>query len=231
MGMQIMRTTAAVRTIDDRTSGYEALLPRIGYYLAVTAAEREEIYRLRYRAYVAEGAYPPNETGIISDHLDQAPNVHVVGVRVDGELAAAIRLCVISSAHPDSSAAAIFPEVVGPMLAAGKVLVDPNRFVADPDRAEKDPRLPFVVARLGFMAVQHFRADVGLATPRAEHCAFYRRLFGLEMLAEPRLGWGLKKPIALMGASYEATLAHVRRRYPFVEASAAELAALFGGLG
>ena len=217
---------AVRRTADAEPSGFADLMGRTSYYVA-TPAEREEIYRLRYRAYVGEGAYPPSESGLITDHLDAAPHARVVGVRVDGDLVASLRLVVISAAHPESSATAIFPEVIRPLLDAGKVLVDPNRFVADPE-VRRDPRRPFVVARLGFMAVQHFGADIGLATPRAEHCAFYRRLFACEMLAEPRLGWGLKKPVGLMAAPYETTLAHVRRRYPFVEATDAELEDLFG---
>ena len=53
------------------------------------------------------------------------------------------------------------------------------------------PELPYVTLRLAYMACEYFNADLGLAIVRAEHQAFYRRVFLHETIAEPRLFPGL----------------------------------------
>ena len=74
-----------------------------------------------------------------------------------------------------------------PRLDQGEVIIDPARFVADPDKARRFPELPYVTLRLAYMACDYFNADLGLAIVRAEHQAFYRRVFLHETIAEPRL--------------------------------------------
>ena len=46
-----------------------ALLERIEYRLAETAEDRDAIYRLRYRAYLKEGAVSPNPQRIVTTRL------------------------------------------------------------------------------------------------------------------------------------------------------------------
>ena len=40
--------------------------------------------------------------------------------------------------------------------------------------------------RLAYVACKHFRADIGTATVRKEHQAFYRRVFLHKTLCPPR---------------------------------------------
>ena len=63
----------------------------------------------------------------------------------------------------------------------------PTRFVADPDQVKRFPELPYLTLRLAYMACEYFNADLGLAIVRAEHQAFYRRVFLHETIAEPRM--------------------------------------------
>ena len=71
----------------------------------------------------------------------------------------------------------VFGDLLQPELDRGKVIVDPTRFVADPDKAKRFPELPYVTLRLAYVACAYFNADLGLAIVRAEHQAFYRRVF------------------------------------------------------
>ena len=95
-----------------------------------------------------------------------------------------------------------FGEILHPRLDRGEVIIDPARFVADPDKAKRFPELPYVTVRLAYMACEYFNADLGLAIVRAEHQAFYRRVFLHETIAEPRLFPGLLKPVGLMAANF-----------------------------
>ena len=82
---------------------------------------------------------------------------------------------------------------------ACEIIIDPARFVADPDKAKRFPELPYVTLRLAYMACEYFKADLGLAIVRPEHQAFYRRVFLHETIAEPRLFPGLIKPVESEG--------------------------------
>lgn len=121
----------------------------------------------------------------------------------------------------------VFPDQLNSELDQGKVVIDPTRFVADPMVAGRVPELPYVTLRLAFVACAYFNADVGLATVRAEHQAFYRRLFMHQPVCPPRDYPGLKKPIALMAVDFPAMRDKVFARYPFLRSTLFERRMLF----
>lgn len=206
----------------------EAALARIEYRRATTDQDRELIYRLRYRAYLNEGAIEPNPAEMTFDAFDEAPNNWIFGIYVDGTLASSIRVSVACPKYPLSPSTNVFPDLLGPEVEKGKVIVDPTRFVADPVRQKGFPELPYLTVRLGYVACGHFNADIGLATVRAEHQAFYRRVFLQKTLASPRAFPGLVKPVCLMAADYPVVRERIYQRYPYFRSSEAERLTLFG---
>jgi hypothetical protein len=96
----------------------------------------------------------------------------------------------------------IFGEILHPRIDRGETIIDPSRFVADPDKVGRFPELPYLTLRLVYMACEYFNADIGLAIVRAEHQAFYRRVFLHETIAAPRMLPGLIKPVGLMAADF-----------------------------
>ena len=105
------------------------------------------------------------------------PNAWTFGVYFHGELYSSIRISVLTSEWRMSPSAELFGDILHPELDRGEVIIDPTRFVADPDKAKRFPELPYVTLRLAYMACEYFNADIGLAIVRAEHQAFYRRVF------------------------------------------------------
>ena len=81
--------------------------------------------------------------------------------------------------------------------------------------------------RLGYVGCEHFGADIGLASVRADHAAFYRRVFLQEMMAPARLPPGLIKPVCLMAADYRAVRERIFQRYPYFRTSLFERRMLF----
>jgi N-acyl-L-homoserine lactone synthetase len=203
------------------------LLSRVDYKLAETEADKEVIYRLRYRAYRHEGAVQPNADQKISDQFDDAPNSWILGVYFDGELASSLRISVSSPEHPISPSVNVFPDLLEAEVAQGKVMVDPTRFVGDPVRENRFPELPYMTLRLAYIACEHFNADLGLASVRAEHQAFYRRVFLHRPISPPRVYPGLTKPICLMAVDYPAMREKVFARYPYFRSSQFERRMLF----
>jgi N-acyl-L-homoserine lactone synthetase len=202
-------------------------LENVDYRLAETFEERDEIYRLRYRAYLREGAILPSESGRVSDRYDELPNTFIFGVYVQGELFSSLRVSVLTPEWRESLSSEMFGDLLLPELDRGKVIVDPTRFVADPEKARTFPELPYVTVRLGYVACTHFNADLGLANVRPEHRAFYRKVFLQEPWGEPRLYPGLIKPVGLMAAKYPEIRERVFQRFPYMRSSAFERRMLF----
>src|SRR5258707_11540643 len=198
------------------------LLDQVDYRLAQTPEEKDEIFRLRYRAYLREGAIQPTSDQRVIDQFEDAPNAWTFGVYFHGELYSSIRVSVLTSEWRMSPSVELFGDVLHPELDKGLVFIDSTRFVADPEKARKFPELPYVTVRLGSMAGVHFNADYGLAMVRPEHEAFYRRVFLQESWCEPRLHLGLVKPVGLMAAHLPTVRERVLARYPFLRSSAFE---------
>lgn len=216
---------AAVEASSNFIGHGSELLDQVDYRLAETEAEKEAIYSLRYRAYLHEGAIEPKADRRLADRFDGAPNSWTFGVFVEGRLASSLRISVATPDYPDSPAVEAFPEILKPELARGKIIVDPNRFVAEPTL--KLPHLPYMTLRLAYVACSYFNADLGTATARAEHQAFYRRVFLHESLCPPRPYPTLTKPLGLMAVNFPALREKVFARYPYFRSSYFERRMLF----
>jgi hypothetical protein len=203
------------------------LLDQVDYRLAETEADKDAIYRLRYRAYLNEGAIESNRDRKVTDRFDDLPNSWTFGVYFDGVLASSIRISVASPEHPDTPSVAVFPDLLEPELNEGRIMIDPTRFVADPARAKRFPELPYMTVRLAYAACGFFNADLGLATVRVEHQAFYRRVFMHKPWSPPREYPGLTKPICLMAVDYPAMRDKVFARYPYLRSTHFERRMMF----
>jgi len=202
------------------------LLDHVDYRLAETEEEKDAIYRLRYRAYLHEGAIEANRDRKVTDRFDDMPNSWIFGVYFDGILASSLRISVVSPEQPDTPSMSVFPDTLGSELAKGKIMVDPTRFVADPVPANRFLELPYMTLRLAYVACEYFHADLGLASVRAEHQAFYRRVF-LHTISPPRDYPSLTKPICLMAIDFASMRDKVFARYPYLRSSFFERRMLF----
>ncbi len=204
------------------------LLERVEYSRADTQAEKDAIYRLRYDAYMREGAIAANPTQMFHDPFDTASNCWIIGMFIDGELASSIRFHVASAPNDPLPARTVFGDILDTEVAIGQTVVDPTRFVTKLEFSRRFPEMPYLTVRPGWMAGEFFRADWILATIRSEHQAYYRRVFGHTPWCDARDYPTLKKPIAAMGLDYFAQRDRVQDRYPFYRSSEKERRMLFG---
>lgn len=203
------------------------LLNRLDCRRADTAEQREAISRLRYEAYLREGAIAANSSGTFSDAYDETDNAYLFGLYVDGALASSLRIHVGSEKYPYFPSLEVFPDVLRPKLDAGKIIIDATRFVADEKLSRRYPALPYATVRLNWLAASYFESGYSLAAIRPEHQAFYQRIFGLDLICGPRPYPHLGKPICLMAADYRDVADRVHRRYPFFRSTFFERRALF----
>jgi hypothetical protein len=118
--------------------------------------------------------------------------------------------------------------VLAPKLSAGQTIAEFTRLAARLSLASIHPELAYVVMRPAFMAAEHFEADFAVGTPRAEHIAFYRRVFGASIWRPPRDYPGLTAKLACVGPEYRCAREFIELRYPFFRSDSAEREALFG---
>ncbi len=182
---------------------------------------------MRYRAYLQGGLIMPSDSERVSDRYDDAPNAWTFGIYVDGELCSSLRVHVLTSEARMSYATELFGDILNPRLDRGEVFVDPARFVADPEKHQRFPELPYLTVRLAYLACEYFNADSGLALVRTEHQAFYRRVFLQETIAEPRSFPNVLRKVALMACDYRAVRERVVARFPIMRSNTFERRMLF----
>lgn len=204
------------------------LLERVQYRRARTEAEIDAILRLRYDAFLREGTISANSSRRLEDAFDNGDNVYNVGIFIDGELASALRFHILSCPGQKSPALETFGDILKPEMTAGKVIIDPNRFVANYRLARLYPELPYVTLRPTCLASDLFGADLVTMTVRVEHQAFYRRGFFAQPVCPPRPYPMLSKPITLLLVDFVRDRERILQRHPYWASSAAERAALFG---
>jgi hypothetical protein len=204
-----------------------ALFDRVDYRPIETPEAKDQLFLMRYRAYTRGGLIPTSGSERYSDAYDDAPNAWTFGIYVDGELYSSIRLHVLTSDQRMSCTTDLFGDVLHPRLDRGEVFVDPARFVADPEKAQRFPELPYLTVRLAYLACEYFNADTGLALVRPAHQSFYRRVFLNETIAEPRLFPNALAKVALMASDFRAVREHVMTRFPIMRSSAFERRMLF----
>lgn len=204
------------------------LLERLECRPIESETELDAVLRLRYEAYLKEGAVGPSESRRLSDRFDDQPNVVNVGVFHEEKLVSALRVHFLSGVDDESPSMEVFADVLRPHLAAGKRLVDPNRFVLDYETARKFPHLAYVTVRLSVVASAYYAAHLSIATVRVEHQAFYKRAFFATPAAPPRGYPLLTKKICLMLVDYEKDQDRIIERASYFASTRAEQEKLFG---
>jgi len=203
------------------------LLERVDFRRADTPAERDAVFRLRYAAYLREGTIAADPSERFADRLDTASNAFIFGVYIDGELAGSIRLHIGSKMHPELPALGTFADVLAPDTARGSTIVDPTRLAADRAALRRYPELCYVTTRLAVLGSEYFNANLLLATVRAEHQAFYRRVFGHRLVCEPRQHPSFSQPISLMALDYPVARERLLECHPFLHSTVFERRMLF----
>jgi hypothetical protein len=205
------------------------LLERVEHRTAVTTAEKEAVYRLRYEAYLRENFIEPTADERLYDEIyDEASNCWNIGTFIDGELAGVVRVHVATEEGDILPSESVFADVIELRRKEGRVIVDPTRFATGLEFSRRFPEMPYLTVRPGWMSGEYFGADYILATMRVEHQAYYKRVFGYQAWSEPRDYPLVNRRIVCMGIDYPVQRERVEARYPFFRSTAEERERLFG---
>lgn len=203
------------------------LLESIEYRRMETPDQLEDVFRLRYDAYRREQFIEENAEKHCTDPLDKTPNNTIFGVYLHGKLLSSLRIHVLNRTQRESPSNLVFGDKVDPMLDAGKIIIDPSRFVADQAVSRKYRALPYLTLRLAGMATLYYEADHCLSLVRPEHAAFYKKIYRSEKIGEERRFPSINFPVELYCADAKAIRVDVGQRYPFLKATPSELRQVF----
>jgi hypothetical protein len=202
------------------------LLERIEYRRADSPADKAAIYRLRHDAYMRAGTIEPRPSGLFHDPLDECPNVWIIGIYIDGDLASSIRLHISASPSAPLPAMGAFSDIVEPHLRAGRVIIDSTRHVTKTEYALGSPIMPYLTVRATALAQDFFDADYSVVAC-LEHQAFFRRMFGCVPWSQPRKYPILNRPMAFLGYDCRERRPAIYARYPFSQSTEDGRARLF----
>jgi hypothetical protein len=212
-------------TFNDRVSHF---LERVEYRRADTPEEKDAIYRLRHEAYTRDGSVERRPSGLFDDEFDQTPNAWLIGVFIDGDLAASMRLHISASLSVPLPATLVYPDIVNPYLRAGRVMIDGSRMVSKAEYSRRFAEMPYVTMRPTFLAEDYFDADYMTAASRVEYQSFYKRVCAAVAWAEPRAYPNFNPLMAFVGRDCRSTRTRVLERYPFFRSEPEERERLFG---
>jgi hypothetical protein len=222
-----------VAPIADATSRFSdrilRFLEKVEHRVASTPTEKEAVYRLRYQAYLRNGLIEPHADERLHDEqYDDAPNAWITTTFIDGELASTTRVNVAAREGAPLPSFAVYPDVMRPYLREGRVIVESTRTAARLDLAGRFPELPYITLRPTYLAADFFDADFAIATARADHVAFFRRVFGFAPWCEPREYPDFAAKVLCLGMDFHALRDGIEARYPFFRSTVTERDALFG---
>lgn len=201
-------------------------LESIEYRRIENADDLEDIARIRQKAFMLVGLAPEGGSLLI-DELDFKPNAHVLRIYFDQRLVSTIRIHHVTSAQRDSVAVSHFPDIMNPLLDAGRTFIDPVRFAADPEIMREYPALPYLTLRIATMATVFFDVDYCLSVIKPNHRAFYKRVFQSIELTEPRYFERYKSNIELHAADAHELSRTLFDRYPFFRSQPHERRMMF----
>jgi len=204
------------------------MLERVEYRRCDKGEDLENVYRLRYKSYLASGMVSANHERIVTDGLDDLPNSMRFGIHVDGTLVSTLRLHHVTAAERKSPSTTVYGDTLHARLDMGETFIDPSRFAADPDWAAQYPHLPYITLRLASMACIYFTPDYCLSTIRPDHAAFYRRVFAATQAGDLRCYPDLNYKVVLFQAHCRSIKARTLLRYPFFKSTPFEQRMMFG---
>lgn len=168
-------------------------------YRATSAEDLQAVGELRHRCYVEDALIEPLEDGVFLDQYDFVENAQTYLIEYRGKLAASIRLHILDDLRSRSATMDAFPDILEPMISAGRVLLDGARFVVDPDLGSARLAVARQTLRIYAAAAAESTVTYGVAAVQEQQIRFYTRIFGFRQIAGPRAYCRLNAKLALMG--------------------------------
>ena len=200
---------------------------RVTCRLARSYAERDAIFKLRYRSYLRAGLISENSFGRHIEPADHLANAYLMGLYVDRRLVSSLRLQIGCATTPNFSSLELFPHVLEPLLRSNKTVVEMSCVATDGDIARSYVWLPYLILRSWVLAAEHFRADYIAAAMRPQHQIFYKRTLDCELHSEMRQPPHQLATVGLVTLNFATSAERLYEKLPFLRSTPSERQQLF----
>jgi hypothetical protein len=189
--------------------------------------DKRDIYRLRYRAFIADGVITPRDDGLFCDDFDELTSTSTIGAYTNGSCVGTFRLAfgTPDSDGPTMPCQTIFSEVNELHRSGYQSLVEFTRMVVAPEITNTSFRttLYATLVRAGMMIAHAARVDYGLISIHPDKVRFYEMMCGFQSIAQAESYPGINAPAVLLGRDFTALELKRTRQNPFFRISASEI--------
>lgn len=190
----------------------------IAIRVASGATEREAVYRLRAKAYVASGWL--DEADSLHDDFDDDDKTVILAAHSDGRLIGTIRVN-IAGERERLPCDLVFADAMAAVRARHDKIAEFGRIAVSPDLPSRSFRTT-TYGRLITAAVLITRAaevDYALVAVHQRLSFFYQRMVGLRHIADAATYGVINEPTALLGQDFPKLVSRTRARNSFFHVS------------
>jgi len=198
-------------------------------------SDKREIYRLRYRAFVAAGWIEGGAKGLFADRYDELPTSFSIAAFNDGNCVGALRFAFGGRGSPSGSMPCEeeFPDLVQALTALdNKRLVEFGRMAIEPTLTNNSFRATLFgsLARSACIVATAAEADVALIAVHARLSRFYQSMCGFEVLGTSNAYAEIREPTHFLGREFRALDDRRRERNTFFDVTGEEVESMRAGL-
>ena len=163
---------------------------------------QQQIYALRYQAYLGKNSINPNDKKLFSDRYDNAENCHSHIEYIGEQPAGSIRACIYDPARPalDIPAMENYGEEIACALGHDKIVVEANKYSVHPEFQCRSMALKVALYSYILRVALEVRADFVIGAVRLDQCGFYRRM-GFSPVSDVKSSLHMKFSTTLMATS------------------------------
>jgi len=183
-------------------------------------SDKQEIYKLRYRAFTQAGWIAPDDTGVLCDAFDDLPTAYSIGAFYNGDCVGSLRLAFggANGARGSMPCELFFPDETGAIL-SGTITraVEFSRMAVDPGIAAKTFRAVIYASlvRAGLILTYATEADFAFAAVHRKMSRFYEIMCGFRLIAQSASYGSIAEPTHLLGRDLVALDRRRQARNPF----------------
>jgi hypothetical protein len=183
-------------------------LDRVTYKVMRSEHDCECVFKVRHDAYFDAGHISAAGDQRFEDAFDRDPTFFNIGVHVDGELAACLRLNCLTAGGSQSPTLITHSGLLVPFLNMGLRITDSTRFCAVKGASDRYKLLPFAAIRLSGLHAAHYQTALVASSVQNRHLPFYARFLGSKVMEdEETVSKGLTMRVRLTLAN----IAEIRR--------------------
>lgn len=211
----------------DSNSGDTAKNYPISLRIYAVTSDKSELYRLRYRSFLAAGWIADNGLGEFADRYDLLASTFAVGAFHKGVCIGSLRLAFGGASGPGTMPCEEqFPGEVERLVQEGSPrLVEFSRMAVDPELANNSFRTTLYASlvRAGFILAHASDSNVALIAVHRKFSPFYQAMCGFRVVGQSDGYAGIAEPTHFLARSFDALDQRRRLRNAFFSVSTAEI--------